>query len=75
MKKVIKPWDFTLNIESLCTRIGLRYPNLNAGSFTRTNVFVDGGDNKIVNSTKQSYESDLGKVLKKEQKKSKNKKK
>ncbi|EAR90517.1 methyltransferase domain protein (macronuclear) [Tetrahymena thermophila SB210] len=75
MKKAVKPWDFTLNIDTLCTKLMLRYPQINTNTLTRTNVYVDQGDNKMVNSTKQQYENDLGKVLKKEQKKSKNKKK
>lgn len=76
MKTVVKPWDFTLNIESMCSKITLRYPLLNAGSFQRTNVFLSENDNeKMINNTKAMYENDLGKVVKKEKKKSKNKKK
>lgn len=33
MKKTTKPWDFTLNIEGMCSNIALRYPLVNAGSF------------------------------------------
>jgi hypothetical protein len=70
MVKAVKPkWDLTMNVESYCTGIQLKYPMLNVNPLQMTNAVVSKNDTEFTNKTKELYLEDKEKVTKEKRKK------
>mgnify|MGYP002622784997 CR=1 FL=1 len=76
-KQIVKglstKWDPTMNIESYCSSISLKYPQINANPLQMTNAVMTKNNEEFTNRTKELYLDDKEKVTKEKRKKKKNK--
>jgi hypothetical protein len=74
MKNINAKWDSTMNIDSYCSNIALKYPLVNVNALQMTNTVISkNNDTEYTNKTKELYLEDKEKVTKEKRKKKKNK--
>lgn len=71
VKNIGAKWDQTMNVESYCSSIALKYPQLNVNPLQMTNAVVSKNETEYTNKTKELYLEDKEKVSKKKKKKNK----